>query len=99
MQQADGSIGNKYIPTSWAVLAIAAAGEDPHNWPQNGHDLIDYLSANASANLNPNTATDWERMVLSIVSAGDNPRSFGGINYTDKLLAFYNNNQMEILPS
>ena len=92
-QQPDGSIGG-FVTSAWVVMAIAAAGQDPHTWAVGGKSITGYLRDNASANLDPNKATDWERSILAIVAAVENPRDFGGINYVDKLLTFYQGNQM-----
>jgi len=93
VQQADGGIGG-FVTSAWAAMAIAAAGQDPNTWTVGNKSIISYLRDNASSNLDQNKATDWERSILAIVAAGENPRDFGGINYVDKLLSFYQNNQM-----
>ncbi len=92
-QQSDGSIGG-FVTSGWVVMAINAAGQNPNTWTVGGKSITSYLRDNASANLDPNKATDWERSILAIVAAGENPRAFGGINYIDKLLSFYQSNQM-----
>ncbi len=92
-QQSNGSIGG-FVASSWVVMAVAAAGQDPHTWTAGSNSLVTYLRDNASANLDPNKATDWERSILAIVAAGENPHSFGGIDYVTKLLSFYDGTQM-----
>lgn len=92
-QQPDGDIGG-YVTSAWAVMAISAAGQNPHNWTVGNNSIISYLATNASANLDTNKATDWERSILAIVATGENPYSFGGINYVSKLLSFYDGQQM-----
>lgn len=92
-QQANGSIGG-FVASSWAVIAIAAAGQDPHGWTVAGNSVVAYMRDNAAVNLDVNKATDWERSVLAIVAAGENPRAFGGIDYIAKLLGFYDGNQI-----
>ncbi|MBI4282899.1 MAG: hypothetical protein HY663_00345 [Chloroflexi bacterium] len=92
-QQSDGSIGG-FVTSAWVVIAITAAGQDPNSWTAGGKSVVGYLSESASANLDQNKATDWERSILAIVAAGENPRDFGGINYVAKLLSLYQNNQM-----
>ncbi len=91
-QQADGRIA-AFATSAWAVMAIAAAGEDPHAWTAGGASIVDYLRDNAN-HLDSNKATDWERSILSIVAAGENPRNFGGIDYVSTLLGFYDGTQM-----
>ena len=94
-QQSNGSIGG-FSVDAWVVMAIAAAGQDPDTWTAGGNSIVDYLRDNAGVNLDANKATDWERSILAIVAAGKNPRSFGGINYVDTLLAFYDDDSSQI---
>ena len=61
-QQADGRIA-AFATSAWAVMAIAAAGEDPNTWMNGGDSIVDYLRDN-SGNLDTNKATDWERSIL-----------------------------------
>jgi len=91
-QQSNGCIA-AFLTSAWAVMAIAAAGEDPHDWTAGGDSIVEYLQDNSN-HLDPDKATDWERAILAIVAAGENPRSFGGIDYVDTLLDFYDGVQM-----
>ncbi len=91
-QEANGRIA-AYLTSAWAVMAIAAAGEDPHTWTAGDTSIVEYLQNNAN-HLDPYKATDWERAILAIVAAGDNPRDFGDLDYVDTLLDFYDGNQM-----
>jgi hypothetical protein len=63
-------------------MALVAAGENPHEWRKNGHSPIDYLRANADALLG---STDYERMILTLVAAGENPRDFAGRDFVVEL--------------
>jgi hypothetical protein len=92
-QQPDGSVGD-FVPSCWVVMAVAAAGQDPHSWKAGGDSIVTYLSKNSAANVNLDTATDLERLILSIVAAGENPGSFGGKDYLEALLALYDGTQM-----
>lgn len=92
-QQTNGNIGG-FSVSGWVVMAIAAAGEDPNSWNADGDSIVDYLIDKASVSLDENKATDWERSILAIVATGNNPRNFGGIDYVDKLLAFYDGSQI-----
>lgn len=91
-QHSNGSIGGFEID-AWVVMAIAAAGQDPGTWTAGGSSIVDYLRDNSGI-LNANAAADWERSILAIVAAGENPRDFGGVNYVETLLAFYNSGQI-----
>ena len=94
-QHSNGSIGG-FSVDAWVVMAIAAAGQNPDSWTAGGNSIVDYLRDNASANLDANKATDWERSILAIVAAGKNPRNFGGINYVATLLALYDDGSSQI---
>lgn len=75
VQAADGSIGG-YNPSAWAVMAIAAAGEDPADWGD--PSVVDYLRDNAGLLADEyNLATGYERMILAIVAACEDPSAFG----------------------
>jgi len=87
-QTTDGSIGG-LSTSAWASMAIAAAGEDPHEWG----NLVEYLQNNVNM-LDPDKATDWERQTLAIVACNENPRDFGGIDYVEKIESFYDGNQI-----
>ena len=91
-QQADGCIA-AFATSAWAVMAIAAAGEDPNTWAAGGDSIVAYLRDNTN-HLDLNKATDWERSILAIVAAGENPRDFGGIDYVTTLLNFYDGTQI-----
>lgn len=91
-QQADGNIGG-FGTSSWVVSAITAAGEDAHDWktdPSNP-SIVDYLKVNGGS---LSSATDYERYILSIVAANEDPTTFGGHDYLADLRGFYNNYQM-----
>ncbi|HEY49950.1 MAG TPA: hypothetical protein G4O13_07890, partial [Dehalococcoidia bacterium] len=45
-QAGDGSISD-FVTSAWAVMAIAAAGENPLGWSAGGSSIVDYLEANA----------------------------------------------------
>lgn len=91
-QQADGMIGS-FETSAWVVMAIAAAGENPHNWKKVGANpsIVDYLEANAAAAAN---VMDYERMILAITAAGRDPNSFGGRNFVALVEAAYDGTQI-----
>ncbi len=41
-----------------------------------------------------NLATDYAKTILALASAGENPKTFGNIDYVQKLKTYFNNNQM-----
>ena len=89
-QAADGNIGGFAI-SAWAVMTIAAAGEDPHDWGD--PSIVDYLKNNWS-NLDWDKATDVERSILAITAAGEDPTDFGGQDYITQLKSLYDGEQI-----
>jgi iron complex transport system substrate-binding protein len=88
-QQADGGFaepGRETNPgTSWfAVMAIVAAGEDPHAWTVNGTSAIDYWKNSKDAS-KPEGTAELGKMVTLIAAAGEDPHSFGGHDYASDL--------------
>jgi len=67
-----------YATSAWAVMAIAAAGEDPHDWTADGNSVIDYLGSNAdliSGGFNPTNTIALD--ILAITAALEDPYNFG----------------------
>jgi len=87
-QKEDGGFGKGGI-TEWVMIAIAAAGQDPRGWYRNGNTPMDYLRGQNITN-NP---YDWIRMTLVLVSVGENPGDFNGINYIQEIKGHYNDGQ------
>jgi iron complex transport system substrate-binding protein len=79
VQSGYGDIGG-FNPSAWAVMASAAAGEDSHEWktaPGNP-SVVDYLRGSSEQLAwEFNTATGYERMILGIVAACEDPSAFG----------------------
>ncbi|AFM23516.1 DUF4430 domain-containing protein [Desulfomonile tiedjei] len=84
----DGGFGPGGL-TEWVMMAIAAAGQDPRYWRKNGKTPMDYLR---KRNLT-NTPSDWIRMVLVLVSVGENPRNWQGTDLVEKIKSNYRNDQ------
>ena len=98
-QTGDGSIGG-FGTSAWVTMAIAAAGEDPHDW--GNPSIVDYLRENSELLADElNLVTGYERMILAITAAGENPYSFGegdptyapNGDYVTKLKSYYDGNQ------
>ena len=87
-QSDDGGIGGISV-TAWAAMAISASGDDLNDWDK----LISFLEEK-SVVLDPNKATDWERHTLAIIACDKNPRIFAGINFIEKIISFYDGNQI-----
>ncbi|MHC1566302.1 MAG: prenyltransferase/squalene oxidase repeat-containing protein [Candidatus Syntropharchaeia archaeon] len=91
LQNPDGGFSNpgeksEVGKTEWVVIAIAAAGEDPHEWIKNRNSPIDYLRANSE---NLEGSTEYERMILALVASGEDPRNFNGTDYVEILKREY----------
>ena len=90
-QDSTGKISD-FATSAWAVMAIAAAGEDPDNWKVSANpSVVDYLAASAASASNTN---DYSRMLLAIAAAGEDPTDFGGRDFVALLEAAYDGNQI-----
>ena len=90
-QGTDGSIGD-FSTSAWTVMAITAAGEDPHNWKVDSNpSIVDYLAANAGS---ASSTTDYARMILAIAAANEDPTNFGGVDLLSQLQATYDGSQI-----
>jgi hypothetical protein len=83
-QLSDGSISG-FATSSWAAMAIAAAGEDPHDWKRSGgKSIVDYLITNRGS-LDLDKALDVARFILAMTAADKDPRNIDGVNYVEAL--------------
>ncbi|MBM3132347.1 MAG: DUF4430 domain-containing protein [Chloroflexi bacterium] len=89
-QEADGGIGDA-AQSTWATMAIAAAGQDPNTWKSGGTSIVDYLAAHAGS---ASSATDYARMILAATSADKDPRNFGGRDFVALLEGTYDGTQI-----
>jgi len=90
-QGADGSISD-FATSAWAVMAIAAAGEDPHSWQVGSNPtIVDYLTTNAGS---ASSTNDYSRMILAIAAVDEEPTNFGGVNFLSQLQATYDGSQI-----
>jgi len=93
IQQPDGCISD-FATSNWAVMAIAAAGEDPNEWKvDDGPSIVDYLIENRDM-LNLSKASDVERFILSMTAADKDPRNINGTNYVEILKGLFHNGQI-----
>jgi energy-coupling factor transport system substrate-specific component len=70
--------------TSWAMLALAAAGRNPLDVAADGKTPVDFLRSHSDE---IKDAGDVARTVLALEAAGADPRQFGGENLVERLLA------------
>ena len=70
--------------TSWAMLALAAAGRNPLDVTAGGKSPVDFLSSHADE---IEDAGDVARTILALEAAGVDPRQFSGGDLVERLLA------------
>jgi energy-coupling factor transport system substrate-specific component len=70
--------------TSWAMLALAAAGRNPLDVTKDGRSPGDFLRSHADE---IKDAGDVARTILALEAAGADPRQFAGENLVARLLA------------
>ncbi len=70
--------------TAWCVMALRAAGVDPGSVRRGGRSPVDFLATQSG---NWRSVTDYERTLLAVTAAGADPRSFGGVDLVEAVLA------------
>jgi len=70
--------------TSWAMLALAAAGRNPLDVAPLGKSPVDFLRSHREE---IKDAGDIARTILALAAAGVDPRDFGGEDLVGRLLA------------
>ncbi|ADB57370.1 DUF4430 domain-containing protein [Archaeoglobus profundus] len=84
-QRPDGGWGS-LSNTSWVVMAIASANENPCDWIKNGKSPLDYFKANLNESVIERMGTsDFARTILALIALNQNPYNFNGINFVEKL--------------
>ncbi|MBA3047734.1 DUF4430 domain-containing protein [Candidatus Falkowbacteria bacterium] len=66
---------------AWITQALSAAGAD--------NIATDHLT-----NVSGTSATDYAKAILALAAVGENPKTFGNIDYVAKLKTYLNNNQI-----
>jgi hypothetical protein len=97
-QSSDGSIGGAFS-SNWVLRNIAYAGENPNEWRLNSTSpsLVEYVkSQSPTAPYIAEDAYSIESIILSLISAGEDPRSSLGMNWVENLKTapIYSNNQI-----
>ncbi|HET7455695.1 MAG TPA: prenyltransferase/squalene oxidase repeat-containing protein [Solirubrobacterales bacterium] len=70
--------------TSWAMLALAAAGRNPLDVAKSGKTPVDFLRSHSDE---IEDAGDVARTVLALEATGVDPRQFAGENLVERLLS------------
>jgi hypothetical protein len=87
-QNADGGFGSGFSPdsavgsTADAVLAITAVEGDLAAFDQGGNTPLTYLAANVAS---VPAAGDLAKLIMAAIAAGENPRTFGGVDAVARL--------------
>ncbi len=82
-----GEAGRESSPgtTSWAIMAIAAAGDDPRTWVKNGNSTVDYHRSMNAEILSKGGTTDIARTILTLLVLDEDPRKFCETDYVAEL--------------
>ena len=89
-QNADGGFSNGFSlksgvgPTSDAIVAIVAAGQDAGAWKKNGVSPLDYLETQVRAG-KVTKPGDIAKTIIGVVATGTNPRNVSGVDLVAKL--------------
>ena len=89
-QNEDGGFANpgensSISKTSWAILALVSANQNPYEWRNNSQSPIDYIRKNLKDEIDVMGTTDYALVILALNAAGENPENFSNINLVEKL--------------
>ncbi len=71
--------------TAWCIMALKAGGADPRQVKNGGRSPVDFLASQAGS---WRSVTDYERTLLAAAAAGEDPRSFGGVDLVAKVQSY-----------
>ncbi|MEA2051919.1 MAG: CARDB domain-containing protein [Euryarchaeota archaeon] len=89
LQNADGGFGLAGASTAMAILSVASAGIDPHDFKRLNNSLVEFLRKNPSRS----DLITIAQYTLAIAAAGEEPRDFGGRNYIILIESFFDGEQ------
>ncbi len=81
----DGSVGSSELYTDWAAIAYGAGKVKDEPLEK----IISYIATKTPSSY----LTDNERRVIALLSLGQDPYSFGGVNYVDLILKDFDDKQ------
>ncbi|MFA6076814.1 MAG: prenyltransferase/squalene oxidase repeat-containing protein [Candidatus Paceibacterota bacterium] len=87
VQSGDGSFGDSLLYTDWAGIALGAMDETGSS----RDSLLAYFNSNN--NLSP-LVTDNERHTMALLALGQNPYSFGDVNYIKPIIESFDGTQL-----
>jgi len=96
IQNDDGGFANpeensSISATAWAVMAIVAAGDNPHEWVRS-KSPIEFIKERLKDELDKMGAEDYARIILALVYADEDPRNFAGIDLVSRLKSYMKEN-------
>jgi len=89
-QKSDGGFGESDRDSNpgtstWVMLALAAAGEDLSVCSSGGASAMDYLKSLAPETVALDGTSETSKMILTLIAAGEDPRSFEGTDFVSLL--------------
>ncbi|MBO8181902.1 MAG: DUF4430 domain-containing protein [Archaeoglobus sp.] len=90
LQKEDGGFANpgeepSTSKTSWAIMAMVAAKQNPEWWKRGNFSAMDYLEKEIPEEVNKMGTADFARTILALYAADKDPRSFAGIDLVELL--------------
>jgi|Deesub1362A_J573_1020465.scaffolds.fasta_scaffold00405_30 prenyltransferase beta subunit len=90
LQQENGGFANPseeatLAKTSWVVMTMVAAKQNPKWWKKDNTSAIDYIGRELKNQIKYMGTADYARMILALYAVGKDPRSFGGVDLVDFL--------------
>jgi hypothetical protein len=71
--------------TSWAIMAMVAAKQNPEWWKKANSSALDYVERELPNQLRLMGTADFARTILALYAAGKNPRDFAGVDLVEHL--------------
>ncbi|EHQ35712.1 helical backbone metal receptor [Methanoplanus limicola] len=89
-QKSDGGFGESDRDSNpgtstWVMLALSAAGDDLSECKSGGVSAIDYLKSIAPETVALDGTSETSKMILTLIAAGEDPRSFEGADFVSLL--------------
>ncbi len=90
LQRENGGFANpgdktSLAKTSWVVMTMVAAKQNPKWWKKDNTSAIDYIQKELKNQTRYMGTADYARMILALYAAGKNPRNFGGVDLVELL--------------
>lgn len=89
-QNPDGGFGeldreSNAATSTWVIMTIVAAGENPADWKVDGTSSLDYLKTLVPETVELDGTSETAKMVLTLVSVGEDPRNYEGVDFVEML--------------